>query len=373
MKIETLNLKNYRNYDNLKIKFNPNQNIIIGDNAQGKTNILEAIYYLAITKSFLVNSDKNIIKSDCNFFNINSDILKGDKKINLSISYIDNNKKITINKKEVNKHSDYIGNLKVIIFNPDNVRLLKEGPLNRRKFLNIEISQLNNKYVNILNDYNAILKQRNEYLKNIKYSNNVNKIYLEILNDKYISDCISIIKYRNDFIDDINKYIDDIYFNIAGEHGLCIKYFPCEDISDKEIMFSNLKNRIDSLLDKEISYGSSLIGIHKENFEFYLNDIDLSLYGSQGQVRMAILSLKLAESFVFKDCCSDSPILLLDDIFSELDLNKRNNLIKYLNMDIQSIITTTDLADISSDYIKNAKIYKVINGSVTEYITQEGE
>lgn len=373
MKILNLFLKNYRNYDDLLIDFNSNQNIIIGDNAQGKTNIIEAIYYLAITKSFLINNDKSVIKNNSNFSKIEANILNKSKKIKLGISLGNDLKKIEINKKEIKKHSEYIGTFKVILFSPDNVRILKEGPINRRKFLNVEISQLYNKYVNILNDYNAILKQRNEYLRYVKINNNVNKIYLEVLNDKYVSNIISIINYRNDFINLINKYIDDIYYNIASEHGLYIKYLPCTNICHEKEMYDNLISKINSSYEKEVMYGSSLIGVHKEDFVFYLNDIDLSLYGSQGQVRMAILSLKLAESYVFKDICGESPVLLLDDIFSELDINKRNNLIKYLNSDMQSIITTTDLNDINDELISTSKIFKIANGSVTEDITQEGE
>ena len=150
MKILNLFLKNYRNYDDLLIDFNSNQNIIIGDNAQGKTNIIEAIYYLAITKSFLINNDKSVIKNNSNFSKIEANILNKSKKIKLGISLGNDLKKIEINKKEIKKHSEYIGTFKVILFSPDNVRILKEGPINRRKFLNVEISQLYNKYVNIL-------------------------------------------------------------------------------------------------------------------------------------------------------------------------------------------------------------------------------
>ncbi|MBQ3253622.1 MAG: DNA replication and repair protein RecF, partial [Acholeplasmatales bacterium] len=290
---------------------------------------------------------------------------KNNKKKKLSILINSMTKKLFINDKEIKKHAEYIGNLKVIIFSPDTVRVLKEGPGNRRRFLNIELSQLYNIYVNILNDYNSLLKQRNEYLKNIKLTNNFNKIYMDIINDRYVSLNISIIKYRYNFVNKINEYISDIYYNIAGDNGLKIKYVPCIKYEEESIMRENLLSKIRNSYDREILLGSSIIGSHREDFGFYLDDLDLSLYGSQGQVKMAILSLKLAEAFVFKDICDEYPVLLLDDVFSELDVNKRNNLIKYLNFDIQSIITTTDLNDIDNEFASKANIYKVENCSVT--------
>lgn len=365
MQISKLKLKNFRNYNNLEIEFCSNQNIIIGNNAQGKTNIIEAIYYLAITKSFLVNNDKSIINKNSDSSLIVGEVLFSDRKKKLSILINNMAKKIQINDKEIKKHADYIGNLKVVVFNPDNVRILKEGPGNRRRFLNIELSQLYGSYVNMLNDYNSLLKQRNEYLKSIKLNNNFNKIYMDIINDKYVNLNISIIKYRYEFINKINEYISDVYFNIAGDKGLKIIYYPCVNYEDDTVMRENLLSKVRNAYDREFILGSSLIGSHREDFGFYLNDLDLSIYGSQGQVKMAILSLKLAEAFVFRDICGEYPLLLLDDVFSELDVDKRNNLIKYLNFDIQSIITTTDLNDINNDFASKANVYKVENCSIT--------
>jgi len=188
---------------------------------------------------------------------------------------------------------------------------------------------------------------------------------MQIINERFVTDMVTIINYRDEFIKLINKYIGDIYFNIAGDIGLNIRYSPCIKIESEEEMHNKLLEKINAVYDRELLYGTSLIGIHREDFGFYLRDTDLSLYGSQGQVKMAILALKLAETFVFREICGEIPILLLDDVFSELDLNKRNNLIKYLNQDVQSIITTTDINEINGEFIKNANIYKIENGNVT--------
>ncbi len=365
MKIRNLKLKNFRNYTDLDIEFNDRLNIIIGNNAQGKTNILEAIYFLSITKSNLPINDKNCIKKESLFTRITGNIedTNGSKKLQILMNA--NEKRLEVNNNEIKKHANYIGNLKVIIFNPDDIRLIKEAPSNRRKFINIEISQLYNKYLTTLNEYNMVLKQRNEYLKVIK-TGKINEIYFDILNEKLVDLSKVIYDYRINFIDNLNKYIDKVYYDIAGYHGLKIKYLPNIDINDrdnfKEIMYTKLKTNY----DREVYIGNTLYGSHRDDFSFVLNDNDLLLYGSQGQIKMAILALKLAEIDVFYEVGHEYPVLLLDDLFSELDVEKRNKVINYLNRDIQTIVTTTDLKNIDKRLIRKAIIYKIDNAKIIE-------
>ncbi len=365
MKIDKLKLKNFRNYTNLDIAFNDKLNIIIGNNAQGKTNILEAIYFLAITKSILFVSDKTCIKKNQLFSKIigNIECNQGSKKLEILIN--ENEKRLTINDIEIKKHSKYIGNLKVIVFTPDDIRLIKETPSNRRRFLNIEISQLDEKYITILNEYNIVLKQRNEYLKIIK-NGKVDEIYFDILTDKLIDLAMDIYKKRIDFINNINKYIGKIFDDIAGSKGLYIKYLPSIDINNidnfKDIMRKKMKNNY----ERELFIGNTLIGPHRDDLSFKLDDNDLLIYGSQGQIKMAILALKLAEIDVFNENCGEYPVLLLDDLFSELDVLKRNKVIEYLNRNIQSIVTTTDLKNIDKRIIRKATIYKIDNAKIIE-------
>lgn len=365
MKIENLKLKNFRNYSDLDIQFNDRLNIIIGNNAQGKTNILEAIYFLSITKSNLLVNDKNCIKKDTLFTRLIGNISdnSGRKKIQILMNI--NEKRLEINNNEIKKHANYIGTLKVIIFNPDDVRLIKETPNNRRRFINIEISQLHARYLNSLNEYNIVLKQRNEYLKVIK-NGKIDEVYFDILNEKLVDLAEIIYNYRLDFINSLNKYIEKIYNDISGYKGLSIKYIPCIQINSKdnfkEIMLNKLKNNY----DREIFMGSTLIGPHRDDFSFNLADNDLLLYGSQGQIKMAILALKLSEIDVFYEICNEYPVLLLDDLFSELDVEKRNKVINYLNRDIQTIVTTTDLKNIDKRLIRKAIIYKIDDGKIVE-------
>lgn len=367
MKISKLYLKNYRNYLDLEIEFNDKLNIIIGNNAQGKTNILEAIYFLSITKSFLSVSEKNLIYRGKEFSLVGCDVINNGIKKKLSILINSKGKKIEVNKKIIKRNIDYLGNMKVIIFNPDDIRLLKDSPSSRRRFLNIELCQLYDRYVKILSEFNIVLKQRNEYLKFIK-NGTCNEEYLSILDNKYVQLAVDIYIYRDMFIKNINKYIGDKYFYISDDRDLVIKYVTDILISDKAIMMKELSNKLRELRNREIVYGCTLIGPHKDNFCFYLNESNLSLYGSQGQLKMAILALKLAEIDVFKELTGDIPILLLDDIFSELDIIKRNRLVKFLNNDVQTIMTTTDLGEIDDDIKDKANIYRIENGEVIEKI-----
>lgn len=363
MKIQNLNLKNFRNYNKLDISFNDKLNIIIGNNAQGKTNILEAIYYLSITKPISINNDKSIIMRDKEGTSISTVVVDKDSSNKLTVNVTSNGKKLLINSNEIKKHSDFIGKLKVILFTPDSLGIIKEGPGNRRRFLNIEISQLYVRYINILNEFNVILKQRNEYLKIIR-EGNYNKEYMNILNEKFISLSIDIYKYRKKFIDLLNRYIGSIFKDISSYEGLSLRYITNIDLSDMNNIEKVLMEKIDAGFNREIIYGSTLIGPHRDDFSFILEDNDLLLYGSQGQLKMAVLALKLAEIEVFKDICGENPVILLDDLFSELDINKRNKVINYLNKDMQTIITTTDLSNVDEEYINNSYIFEIENGAV---------
>ena len=363
MKIQNLNLKNFRNYNKLDISFNDKLNIIIGNNAQGKTNILEAIYYLSITKPISINNDKSIIMRDKEGTSISTVVVDKDSSNKLTVNVTSNGKKLLINSNEIKKHSDFIGKLKVILFTPDSLGIIKEGPGNRRRFLNIEISQLYVRYINILNEFNVILKQRNEYLKIIR-EGNYNKEYMNILNEKFISLSIDIYKYRKKFIDLLNRYIGSIFKDISSYEGLSLRYITNIDLSDINNIEKVLMEKIDAGFNREVIYGSTLIGPHRDDFSFILEDNDLLLYGSQGQLKMAVLALKLAEIEVFKDICGENPVILLDDLFSELDINKRNKVINYLNKDMQTIITTTDLSNVDEEYINNSYIFEIENGAV---------
>lgn len=360
MYIKKIKLKNYRNYDNFEIELGKNLNIIIGNNAQGKTNLLESIYVLAVTKSFLSINDKNLIKFNNKFAKISGEITNIlDKNNKLEIIFNDKGKVVKFNEKEIKKLSDYISIINVIIFSTDNIRIFKENPNSRRKYFNIQISQINKNYLKYLGEYNILLKQRNEFLKVMNINKESDLNYLDILNDKYVDLSIEICKYRKEYVNSINLYLSDMFKQITDNEGLFLIYHT--GVDEDKIIF---KEKLTSNLSKEILYKMTLVGPNRDDFSFKLNDKNLSLYGSQGQIRSAVLALKLAEVKLFTDKTGDSPILLLDDIFSELDIEKKNNLLDVLSNNVQTVITTTDIKNINNKIRKKADVYEIENGNI---------
>ena len=353
-------MKNYRNYDELILDFNDNLNIIIGDNAQGKTNLLESIYVLAVTKSFLSINDKNLIMFDSRYSLVKGSLNNNTSFDELEVLISEAGKIVKINKKEIKKLSDYISKLNVIIFSSDSIRIFKDSPMSRRKYFNIQISQINKIYLSHLSNYNLLLRQRNEFLKIIDIHKKNDMDYLDVLDEKYINLSLNIYDYRKKYIDLVNKYIDNIFYSITGIKELKLVYSSNIDGFDKDLF----KDKLRSNLNREIQYKSTFLGPNRDDYFFELGGKNLSLYGSQGQIRSAVLALKLAEVKLFTDVLSDTPILLLDDIFSELDITKRNNIVKYLSNEVQTIVTTTDIENIEEKIRKKANVYKIKNGKI---------
>lgn len=360
LKLKKLYLKNYRNYDELILDFNDNLNIIIGDNAQGKTNLLESIYVLAVTKSFLSINDKNLIMFDSRYSLVKGSLNNNTSFDELEVLISEAGKIVKINKKEIKKLSDYISKLNVIIFSSDSIRIFKDSPMSRRKYFNIQISQINKIYLSNLSNYNLLLRQRNEFLKIIDIHKKNDMDYLDVLDEKYINLSLNIYDYRKKYIDLVNKYIDNIFYSITGIKKLKLVYSSNIDGFDKDLF----KDKLRSNLNREIQYKSTFLGPNRDDYFFELGGKNLSLYGSQGQIRSAVLALKLAEVKLFTDVLSDTPILLLDDIFSELDITKRNNIVKYLSNEVQTIVTTTDIENIEEKIRKKANVYKIKNGKI---------
>ncbi len=362
MKIKELEVRNFRNYRNLKVEFSDNINIFIGNNGEGKTNILESIYVLGITKSHRSYIDKSLITNNQSVMKIKGkiDTLNGKKELELLMN--PKGKRVSIDNKVSKKVSDYISNMSVVLFSPDDLELIKDSPSVRRKFLNIEIGQLDNKYLYYLNDYSELLKARNEYLKTISIDN-YDKNYIDIINSQLCDKAYYVYKYRYEYIYDLNKYLNKISKNLCDKK-IELKYINNIDCSDYEDVKSNLLNKLNENLKREIVLGSTLYGPHKDDFFVYIDGFDARNYGSQGQQRMCVLCIKFAELEVFNDKNNEYPILLLDDMFSELDNIKKNKIVKYLNSNIQVFITSTDIKDIDNKLLENAKVYNISNGNI---------
>ena len=367
MKIDKISLINFRNYINTTVKLNEKMNVFVGDNAQGKTNILESIVILALTKSHRVVNSPNIITFGKNKSKIEG-VIKKDKLISkLQVELTEDDKKLFINKKNIRKVADYISNLNVIVFTPDDLEIVKGSPNIRRNLLNIQLSQISKTYLNTYNEYNKILKTRNEYLK-ILFNNNIaDKSYLDIITDKLIEKAIIIYQKRKEYIDLINENINNNFNYISSESGLSINYINNIGIDnyDTETIKNEFKNILNKNYYRELQYGMTMYGPHRDDFSFNYNGMDLKNYGSQGQQKIAILCYKLSEIPIFKNISGFYPVLLLDDIFSELDIKKRNKLLKLINdIDIQSIITTTDLKNINKDNLNDSFIFEVKNANI---------
>lgn len=366
MFLEKLNIKFFRNYQEAEIHLKKGINILVGDNAQGKTNLLEAIYVLGMSKSYRSFSDEVLINNNSKVSRITGIIKEESIKTKLEIQLSEKNKILKVDNEEIKSIQNYLSHLRIIIFFPEDLNFIKDGPEIRRKYINLQISQLYKNFVKVLNDYNKLLKTRNEYIRKVKYNESYNKEYYQILNDYYIKKAILLYRMKKKYVDKINEYIAKIFFDITGLDGLCVVYNTnifFDQYNDEE-MYKNMKTKIDDSIKEEISYGKSIYGPHRDDFNFILNGQDLKYYGSQGQQRAAILALKLSEIKIFEKATGSNPILLLDDVFSELDEIKRNNLLKYIENDIQVLITTTDLYKISHKLIKKAKIFNIKEGKI---------
>lgn len=353
MWIKNIKIKNFRNYDQEEINLEKNINIFYGKNAQGKTNIIEAIFLCSLGKSFRAKKDNEMIKLNEENAIVEIEYEKSDRDGKIKIE-IGNKKNIYLNGIKIKKLSELLGNLNIVIFTPDDINILKGGPQNRRRFLDIMISQLRPNYMHILNLYLKTIEQRNKYLRQIKEEHKDENL-LEIWDEKLAEYAVKIYEYRKEFIEKIIKKINIIHKNITnGEEQIELEYIT--ECNNKEKYLQLLKER----RKLDIIKGFTTKGIHRDDFVIYINKKEIKIFGSQGQNRTAMLSLKLAELQVIYDEIGEYPILLLDDFMSELDRTRRKNFLENIE-GTQVIITGTEKLDIENlKYLE----YNVSNGKV---------
>ena len=353
MNIIKLELNNFRNYKKKIFNNFSNLNLIIGSNGIGKTSIIEAIYMGSLAKSFKTNNDFSIINVDSNYFKIKIQCYDYGIKKDLELFLDKNGKKTKINTKLQKRLSDFISQYRIIILSPDELKLVKSSPNTRRNYLNIQLSQLNKDYIYYLNNYNNLIKNKNDFLKKLMLNGNLDTRYLDILDSKIVDEGLNIYNYRKKYLDSVNKYINDIFKNYKKNNTISVKYVSDFEINDKDKLLNILKK----IRKKEINIGMTSFGIHRDDYEFIHNNNNAKEYSSQGLQKLIILSMKLAELNIFKKEYDIKPILLLDDLFSELDEKNRNNIFKSLGNDTQIFITTTDLKNINNSIKAKAKIY----------------
>ena len=359
MYIKSLELNNYRNYDNLSIEFERGTNILYGNNAQGKTNILESIYVASTTKSHRGSKDREIINFEKDEAHIKATVIKKDVPIRIDIHLKKNKSKgIAINGIPIRKASELFGVLNVVFFSPEDLNIIKNGPAERRRFIDLELCQLDKIYVHNLVNYNKIVNQRNKLLRDLGFNYDKDLISTLDIWDMQLADYgAKIITRRNQFIDEINEIIYGIHRNITnGKEELIIRYEP--NITGNNIYEELVRSR-----DKDLKLKTTSVGPHRDDISFLNKKIDIRKFGSQGQQRTAALSLKLSEIELVKSIIKDTPILLLDDVLSELDSNRQRHLLGNL-YNVQTIITCTGLDEFVENRFNIDNIYKVVEGTV---------
>lgn len=366
MKIHHLKLLNFRNYEKMEVSFSPKYNIIFGNNGSGKTNLVESIYVLALTKSFRGTVDKILLMNSKDVCRIEGEV--SDKYTNkYKLILKDGGKKVKINNTKVDKLSDYISKISVVLFNPDDLRFIKDSPTVRRKAINLEISQINNVYLKNLNMYNKLLKQRNSYLKTTNINANSSSEFLTILTNKLVDYGEKIYESRRKYINLLNQRIGDLYNSICGIQDLKLEYVSDYKDFDREKILKKYQDN----LNRDIILGKTSIGVHHDDIKFKLEGYNIKDYGSEGQQKNAIIAYKLTELEIFYQIRGNYPILILDDLFSELDRFKINNILNLINDDIQTFITTTEIDKINDTVLSNSKLFEVVDGEVRE-VNYEG-
>ena len=359
MFIESLALSNFRNYENADIKFSSGINILYGDNAQGKTNILEAVYMLATTKSHRGSRDKEIICFDEEESHIRASVRKNDISHRIDMHLRKSKSKgIAIDMIPIKKSAELFGLVNIVFFSPEDLTIIKESPAERRRFMDMELCQISRLYYSDLSSYNRILNQRNNQLKAIAYDRSQADM-MDIWDLQLVKYGIEVIKKRNNFIEELNSIIKDIHKDLTGgREELVIIY-------DKNVDEEKFATELVLKRDTDLRLQTTNTGPHRDDMIFMINGMDVKKYGSQGQQRTVALSLKLAEIKLVKNVINDNPILLLDDVMSELDAKRRDALLSSIS-DIQTIITCTGYDDFIKERISIDKIYKVTSGELKE-------
>lgn len=357
MVVRTLELKNYRNYEDLSMELSPGTNILYGDNAQGKTNILEAIYLCATTKSHRGTKDRDIINFDSDESHIRMQVVK-DHVVNRIDMHLKRNrsKGVAINGIPIKKSSELFGSVNVVFFSPEDLGIIKNGPAHRRRFIDMELCQLDRIYYNYIYNYNRIVEQRNNLLRQIAFEGFKDDT-LDVWDAQLVDYGNKIMEKRDLFIERINHLIFEIHQKLTGgKEELYIKYEP-------SVETYNFEKQLKKSRDNDLRLKTTTLGPHRDDISFFIKDVDIRKFGSQGQQRTAALSLKLSEIELVKKMIQDQPVLLLDDVLSELDSNRQNYLLDSIK-NIQTVITCTGLDEFVNNRFNIDRIYKVEDGRI---------
>lgn len=353
MIVSKIILRNYRNYDNVELEFSPKLNVLVGDNAVGKTNIVEAIYFLSLARSFRTSESNELIKNKRQFATIEARVEENTTHKDIVAIITPSGKKLTCNGKQVKRISELSSLINVIIFEPKDSLMFHDSPLVRRNFLDINLSKKSVVYLENLMSFEKLLKERNAILK----EDNIDRVQLDIVTKQLISTQETICKYRQAYIAELNNVLPKIISNLKGEKNeLRLEYSPF--VKCDEHFIKNATRAYERNLESDIKHKVTQIGIHREDMSMIYKGHDISTHGSQGENRVAVIALKLAPYFLIEEG-GKKPIVVLDDVMSELDKDVRVNLTKFLKKLEQVFITSTEIN------IKDASVYEVTKTSIT--------
>lgn len=370
MWLETIELSGFRNYQETALTFSDGVNVFLGQNAQGKTNMMESIYFLALARSHRTTSDKELINWEADFTRVSGKINSKGSTFPLAISLSNKGKQAKVNHLEQKKLSQYVGHLNIILFAPEDLELVKGSPAVRRQFIDRELGQMSAVYLHHLVSYQEILKQRNQYLKEYKASQSFDMVYLDILTEQLATEGAEVLERRLNFTEKLNEWATPIQQDISqGKEKLDIQYkttLSLSNDSQKSSIHRQLLDKYEESKQRELDRGTTIIGPHRDDIVFYVNDKNIQTYGSQGQQRTTALSVKLAEIELMKEMTGEYPVLLLDDVLSELDNHRQTHLLKTIEKKVQTFLTTTSLDGVDTNLLNEPKIFHVSAGQIVK-------
>ncbi|USS84639.1 DNA replication/repair protein RecF [Fructilactobacillus myrtifloralis] len=370
MRIDELKLRNFRNYERLDVAFAPGVNVLIGENAQGKTNLLEAIYVLALARSHRTSNNRNLITWEHKTASLWGQIRRATGSTQLELRLNPSGKQAKVNHIEQAKLSTYVGQLNVILFAPEDLKLVKGAPQVRRRFMDIEFGQMSNRYLYNVSQYRRILKQRNAYLRQLHFQTAHDRVYLTVLSDQLAAYAAEIIFQRVQLLRRLQHWSQALHAEISQHREeLQFRYstaLPREQLTSVDMIYQALLQKFADNQEKEIQQGTTLYGPQRDDLRFLVNGKDVATFGSQGQQRTAALATKLAEIDLMKDETGEYPVLLLDDVLSELDDIRQTHLLTAIQNKVQTFLTTTSLSGVSAELIHDPRLFHIHGGKIDQ-------
>ncbi|KAF0386190.1 DNA replication/repair protein RecF [Pediococcus acidilactici] len=370
MYLKTLELHNFRNYADLSVEFGSGINVLLGENAQGKTNLLESIYFLALTRSHRTSNDRGLIGWKAKEARVLGTIQKEHTQTPVEIDISPKGKNAKVNHIEQGRLSQYVGQLNVILFAPEDLSIVKGSPAVRRRFIDMEFGQMSSKYLYNSAQYRSVLKQRNQYLKQLQIDPKGDQVYLDVLSDQLAAYGAEIIFQRIQFLKKLEEWSQAVHEEISqGLEKLTFQYvspLKKDETTSTETIYAALQELLKKHRQRELQQGKTLVGPHLDDVKFIVNGKNVSTFGSQGQQRTTALSVKLAEIDLMKEETGEYPVLLLDDVLSELDDSRQTHLLTAIQNKVQTFITTTSLSGVAQQLINEPHVFNIDHGVLTQ-------